>query len=106
MGVRPGSFGIEGEADDRWLYPPQALQYRLHIPIPVRLLGEYISRIEPQSQMLNITDRNAVMGPDQLLLKLPEHSLESLYVRRILFATVTGIYQVDILPDPVNQLIR
>ncbi|MCK7533276.1 MAG: hypothetical protein MZV63_20720 [Marinilabiliales bacterium] len=54
MGIRARAFGIEGETDDCRLYPPQTLQYRLHIPVAVRLLGEDISGIEAQAQMFNI----------------------------------------------------
>ena len=105
MCIGAGTLGIKCKADDIWLYTPEILKNRLHIAVPVRLLGEDITSIEAQPHVLNVTNRHPVVCPHKLLLIFPEHTLKSLYVRRILLATVALLYQLNVFPYLFNQII-
>src|SRR5512146_1036427 len=96
MGIGSRSFGIECKAYYRRLNLSQHFQYWQDITLFLRLRCKNITGIEAKSKMLNVVDFNSVMCPHQFFFKLPEHSLELLDIRRILFTAVARFQKLNI----------
>ena len=105
VGVGTAALRVEGDADHGRLDGAQLLEDGGHVTLTVGLLGEDVTGVEAQAEVMHVLVLDAEESPYQFFLELADHTLEQADVSGHLLAVVAVAGLVDHVENLGTQFL-